>query len=680
MALSDNLHDLEHLIGDAMGNAFEGARRVLAEQLHRRSESGLRDARERGFRDLREATARLDTARTQADVLTALLEEGGRFASRTALLLTFADGARGWAAYGFAGEAQSIEDLRLSYDEPALQKLAAGRGAVTLAGDEGTDFAKKIGGGAPQAAVLVPLVLRDRVAAALYADQLRASDPFVPAALQLLAFTAANLLEVQGTRERAATPTLAGIDAEEAGSGLPLWDPSAFEATAPTEAPAAAPAPVASAAAKPVYLKAAPTGAAAAPSPEPAYTPPPAPAWQAPAWEEPEEPAVPPAAEEPSEPAVAVERPEAPAPWEELPEEPAWAAPPEAPPVSEEPVAAPQAPPAPSWQPSWQMEEAPPAPAAAEPAAPTFTPAPAEPIAAEDAWVYADQGYEAESEQTYEGAAVEEVPVEAGFEEDTETFHMADTGIDATALEAGADEGVEEVAAEPVEETAPHETAPWQTPTAPAPPESTTSPLYGAPLYPSEATVRISRDVLQSAAAQVPAPAPPSEPDVHDDSTVMLQRPTPVAPPPPVQPAAVAPPEPARPASRPAAVFGGGGGGGGTTEVQPPPDLEGPGWAFRGGEASTASYRQQNEETSGLHEEARRLARLLVSEIKLYNEEQIEEGRRQRDIYPRLQEDIDRSRQMYEERVDAKVRDEVDYFQQEMVNILAGGDAGALGM
>jgi len=251
---------------------------------------------------------------------------------------------------------------------------------------------------------------------------------------------------------------------------------------------------------------------------------------------------------------------------------------------------------------------------------------------------------------------------------------MADTGIDATALEAGAEEGVEEVAAEPVEETAPHETAPWQTPAAPAPPESTTSPLYGAPLYPSEATVRISRDVLQGAAA----PAPTAEPDVSEDSTVMLQRPAPVAPPPVMTPTLAPAVEPSRPATRPAAVFGGGGGG--TTEVQPPPDLEGPGWAFRGGEASTASYRQQNEETSALHEEARRLARLLVSEIKLYNEEQIEEGRRQRDIYPRLQEDIDRSRQMYEERVDAKVREEVDYFQQELVNILAGGDAGALGM
>ncbi|HEV8239920.1 MAG TPA: hypothetical protein VGS57_11180 [Thermoanaerobaculia bacterium] len=663
MALSDNLHDLEHLIGDAMGNAFESARRVLAEQLHRRNESGLRDARERGFRDLREAAARLDAARTQADVLTALLEEGGRFASRTALLLTFADGARGWAAYGFAGEAQSIEDLRLPYSQPALEKLAGGRGAVTLSAEESAELARQLGGGTPAAAVLVPLVLRDRVAAALYADQLRASDPFVPAALQILAYTAANLLEVQGTRERAATPTLAGIDAAEAGAGLPLWDPSAFEQPAAAEAPASAPVAPAAAAAPSAVAS---TAVAAAPAP--AYTPPP-PAPPAPA----------PAVEEPTvaEPAVAVERPEAPAPWEELPEEPSWAAPPEAPEAAEEPAPTPPAAAAPAWQPSWQMEEAPAAEAA--PPAPSFTPAPSEPpVPAEDAWVYADQGYEAESEQTYEGTAVEEVPVEAGFEEDTETFHMSDTGIDATALEAGAEEPVEEVAAEPVEEEVPEETAPWQTPAAAPPAESVTSPLYGTPPYPSEATVRISRDLLQGA-AQAP------QPDVSEDSTVMLQRPTAVPPPAPlfspqVAPPPVAPPvEQPRPAPRPAAVFGGGGGAG-TTEVQPPPDLEGPGWAFRGGDASTASYRQQSEENSALHEEARRLARLLVSEIKLYNEEQIEEGRRQRDIYPRLQEDIDRSRQMYEERVDAKVRDEVDYFQQEMVNILAGGDAGALGM
>ena len=79
------------------------------------------------------------------------------------------------------------------------------------------------------------------------------------------------------------------------------------------------------------------------------------------------------------------------------------------------------------------------------------------------------------------------------------------------------------------------------------------------------------------------------------------------------------------------------------------------------------------------HEEAKRFARLVVSEIKLYNESKVNEGRRNRDIYERLKEDIERGRQMYAERVNPRVRDATNYFNDELVRILAGGDAGALG-
>ena len=111
-----------------------------------------------------------------------------------------------------------------------------------------------------------------------------------------------------------------------------------------------------------------------------------------------------------------------------------------------------------------------------------------------------------------------------------------------------------------------------------------------------------------------------------------------------------------------------------TSEVLPPPDLQGPGWAFSTARIPVASGDE------ALHEEARRLARLLVSEIKLYNEEQVEEGRRNRDIYQRLKEDIDRSRQLYDERVHERIRTTTDYFYQELVRNLGGGDSRALGM
>lgn len=86
-----------------------------------------------------------------------------------------------------------------------------------------------------------------------------------------------------------------------------------------------------------------------------------------------------------------------------------------------------------------------------------------------------------------------------------------------------------------------------------------------------------------------------------------------------------------------------------------------------------------SEEDKRFHNEARRFARLLVSEIKLYNEQKVREGRDHSDLYDRLREDIDRSRQMYDKRVRPEVSSRYDYFHHELVSMLAEGDAGLLG-
>lgn len=76
--------------------------------------------------------------------------------------------------------------------------------------------------------------------------------------------------------------------------------------------------------------------------------------------------------------------------------------------------------------------------------------------------------------------------------------------------------------------------------------------------------------------------------------------------------------------------------------------------------------------------EARRFARLLASEIKLYNEDQVAEGRERGDLYARLKDDIERGRRLYEERVPADVRSSADYYLEELVDVLAGGRREAL--
>ncbi len=79
------------------------------------------------------------------------------------------------------------------------------------------------------------------------------------------------------------------------------------------------------------------------------------------------------------------------------------------------------------------------------------------------------------------------------------------------------------------------------------------------------------------------------------------------------------------------------------------------------------------------HNDARRFARLLVSEIKLYNAAKVTEGRRSFDLYQRLKDEIDRSRKVYDKRVSPAVATKFDYFYDELVQTLAEGDAAKLG-
>jgi hypothetical protein len=99
----------------------------------------------------------------------------------------------------------------------------------------------------------------------------------------------------------------------------------------------------------------------------------------------------------------------------------------------------------------------------------------------------------------------------------------------------------------------------------------------------------------------------------------------------------------------------------------------------RYGQDSELPVEVTGDEERRLHNDARRFARLLISEIKLYNEQKVAEGRSEHDLYDRLREYIDRSREMYDKRVKAEVASRYDYFHGELVNTLAEGDASKLG-
>ena len=88
---------------------------------------------------------------------------------------------------------------------------------------------------------------------------------------------------------------------------------------------------------------------------------------------------------------------------------------------------------------------------------------------------------------------------------------------------------------------------------------------------------------------------------------------------------------------------------------------------------------QISEAERKTHEDAARLARLLVSEIVLYNQAQVAEGRQSKDLYRRLKRDIERSRKIFEQRFGKTAGKQVDYFHYELVRTLAGDDPSLLG-
>lgn len=180
----------------------------------------------------------------------------------------------------------------------------------------------------------------------------------------------------------------------------------------------------------------------------------------------------------------------------------------------------------------------------------------------------------------------------------------------------------------------------------PAAPTPHPPPRLGAPPTPAAPT---SRGDLTMAFEQIKTAVPPAPP-------------VPTPPPPPV-PRPEPPPVAAAPAGGLDAAAGSA-----SAPLAPPPGFVPRARGLRGADDPQRAV-----------DDARRIARLLVSEIKLYNERKVAEGRAAGDLYERLKDDIERSRQVYAERTPEHVRASSDFFQEELVRILAEGKPEALG-
>ncbi|MFZ1011662.1 MAG: hypothetical protein WAN65_32800 [Candidatus Sulfotelmatobacter sp.] len=95
--------------------------------------------------------------------------------------------------------------------------------------------------------------------------------------------------------------------------------------------------------------------------------------------------------------------------------------------------------------------------------------------------------------------------------------------------------------------------------------------------------------------------------------------------------------------------------------------------------AATDPWAGLSAEDADVHRKAQRFARLLVDEIKLYNQAKVAEGRRNKDLYDRLKEDIDKSRGTFQKRYGSTVAATADYFQHELLRSLAEDDVAVMG-
>ncbi|MGZ4831474.1 MAG: hypothetical protein ACXVZQ_01025 [Terriglobales bacterium] len=204
----------------------------------------------------------------------------------------------------------------------------------------------------------------------------------------------------------------------------------------------------------------------------------------------------------------------------------------------------------------------------------------------------------------------------------------------------------------------------------PAPaPEPTPEPAY----EPSAAVYEPAAPAYEPAAAVYEPAAPAYEPApaayqpaaaAHETPVPWYEKPSPE----PVEPMYAD----AQPAMAPESVFGGG-----TAAVAAAAEPE---HVPPGLETSTIAIPSNlSPDEEEIHRKAKRFAKLLVDEIKLYNQAKVAEGRMQRNLYQRLRDDIDKSRATYDKRYGSTAAASANYFTRELVRILANDDPSLLG-
>jgi hypothetical protein len=181
-----------------------------------------------GPADLARAVGEIQSGSSQKEILRALLDASARYAARVALFVVKGSHATGWQARGFANS-DAVKDFALEESAPAVSRAISERVVATApVADMDSRFLQELGTPASGEGRILPLILKDKVAALVYADSgTEAAGLFDAGALELLVLSTSAWLEVNSLRKQAQTQadSRSAAATEVAASQAPVQTP-----------------------------------------------------------------------------------------------------------------------------------------------------------------------------------------------------------------------------------------------------------------------------------------------------------------------------------------------------------------------------------------------------------------------------------------------------------------------
>lgn len=205
--MADESQIIEKVIAEVMESHLPQMKRELAERLRQEAVPQLSSSssQESGAGELLKAVSAIHTGTTQKEILRALLDGTTQFCGRAALFVVKSGAANGWQGRGFENS-DEIKDFALDVSNGTVAQVLETHAVTNCkSGEMDSKFVEHFASPADEKVLLMPLLLKDKVAALVYADGgSQATGKLDQAALELLVATTGAWLEVASLRKHAA--------------------------------------------------------------------------------------------------------------------------------------------------------------------------------------------------------------------------------------------------------------------------------------------------------------------------------------------------------------------------------------------------------------------------------------------------------------------------------------------